>query len=547
MKRYFRRVMSSALTVGMLFSSSCIMAHAEETPANPVYNAETSATKWDYVYFGRYPQKELVGDYLTNDIKNGNYNKFGDAIIANQRYKKYDHSKDDDEGTIKYYLYEPIKWRVLKNDGNNLMLISDKKIFQDRFFNYDYDSLTDEKYSTSLIRSYLNGLDSTQNEKNIDFSIRGNNFISTAFNDQERNELVVQDNGDLISIPNESQISNEAFGFDSIMDRASKTRAFDTTDFSENLGRVVDSGGVHYIASDDHIGVIADDGYSEFSSSFTCPIITIPVSSKNWSKSRPASTVIGKDVNAIDGVLDMTSFSYNGKAKQPKLIDANDNNQEAFENVDYTVTYANNINAGTASLIINGSGDYVGSKAFNFTINKISQSIGVKDSFEQYYGAGKIKLNVTHPVGDGSITYTSTNPSVLTVDNNGVVIARNKGTAKVVVNVAETTNYLPLSKEVTITIKQKKTSLNKLKKGKKKLTALWKKQKGVTGYQLSVASNSKFRKAKKYKVKGASTVKKTIKGVKGKKYVRIRTYTTYYGKTVYSAWSKSKKVKVPSK
>ena len=299
MKRYFRRVMSSALTVGMLFSSSCIMAHAEETPANPVYNAETSATKWDYVYFGRYPQKELVGDYLTNDIKNGNYNKFGDAIIANQRYKKYDHSKDDDEGTIKYYLYEPIKWRVLKNDGNNLMLISDKKIFQDRFFNYDYDSLTDEKYSTSLIRSYLNGLDSTQNEKNIDFSIRGNNFISTAFNDQERNELVVQDNGDLISIPNESQISNEAFGFDSIMDRASKTRAFDTTDFSENLGRVVDSGGVHYIASDDHIGVIADDGYSEFSSSFTCPIITIPVSSKNWSKSRPASTVIGKDVNAI--------------------------------------------------------------------------------------------------------------------------------------------------------------------------------------------------------------------------------------------------------
>ena len=131
MKRYFRRVMSSALTVGMLFSSSCIMAHAEETPANPVYNAETSATKWDYVYFGRYPQKELVGDYLTNDIKNGNYNKFGDAIIANQRYKKYDHSKDDDEGTIKYYLYEPIKWRVLKNDGNNLMLISDKKIFQD--------------------------------------------------------------------------------------------------------------------------------------------------------------------------------------------------------------------------------------------------------------------------------------------------------------------------------------------------------------------------------------------------------------------------------
>ena len=417
---------------------------------------------------------------------------------------------------VKYYLYEPIKWRVLKNDGNNLMLISDKKIFQDRFFNYDYDSLTDEKYSTSLIRSYLNGLDSTQNEKNIDFSIRGNNFISTAFNDQERNELVVQDNGDLISIPNESQISNEAFGFDSIMDRASKTRAFDTTDFSENLGRVVDSGGVHYIASDDHIGVIADDGYSEFSSSFTCPIITIPVSSKNWSKSRPASTVIGKDVNAIDGVLDMTSFSYNGKAKQPKLIDANDNNQEAFENVDYTVTYANNINAGTASLIINGSGDYVGSKAFNFTINKISQSIGVKDSFEQYYGAGKIKLNVTHPVGDGSITYTSTNPSVLTVDNNGVVIARNKGTAKAVVNVAETTNYLPLSKEVTITIKQKKTSLNKLKKGKKKLTALWKKQKGVTGYQLSVASNSKFRKAKKYKVKGASTVKKTIKGVKGK-------------------------------
>ena len=52
--------------------------------------------------------------------------------------------------------------------------------------------------------------------------------------------------------------------------------------------------------------------------------------------------------------------------------------------------------------------------------------------------------------------------------------------------------------------------------------------------------------AKTIKVKKAKTVKQVVKNLKSKKtyYVQIRAYKTVGGKTYYSAWSGTKKVKV---
>ena len=75
----------------------------------------------------------------------------------------------------------------------------------------------------------------------------------------------------------------------------------------------------------------------------------------------------------------------------------------------------------------------------------------------------------------------------------------------------------------------------------------WKKSKQATGYQLQYALNNKFtKKAKTLRIKKAGTLSKTIKKLKkGKKYfVRIRTYRVYGNATYYSAWSKTKKIKI---
>lgn len=74
----------------------------------------------------------------------------------------------------------------------------------------------------------------------------------------------------------------------------------------------------------------------------------------------------------------------------------------------------------------------------------------------------------------------------------------------------------------------------------------WKKDAAANGYQVQTAKNSKFSKGKKLtKIKKTDTVTANLKKTSGKKiYVRVRSYITYGGNTVYSAWSKSKNIKV---
>ena len=98
----------------------------------------------------------------------------------------------------------------------------------------------------------------------------------------------------------------------------------------------------------------------------------------------------------------------------------------------------------------------------------------------------------------------------------------------------------------------KGTSVSKLKKGNKAITVNWKKQSAkmskstITGYQIQVATDSKFTQNKKtVKVKGYKNTSKTIKKLKKNKkyYVRVRTYKVADGDNYYSKWSAAKTVK----
>lgn len=101
-------------------------------------------------------------------------------------------------------------------------------------------------------------------------------------------------------------------------------------------------------------------------------------------------------------------------------------------------------------------------------------------------------------------------------------------------------------------INPKGTRLKKLKRAKKAVKAIWKKQPArmsksrITGYQIQLATNRKFTKNKKtVTVKGYKKVTKKITKLKGKKkyYVKIRTYKIVGGVKYYSPWSEVKTVK----
>ncbi len=98
----------------------------------------------------------------------------------------------------------------------------------------------------------------------------------------------------------------------------------------------------------------------------------------------------------------------------------------------------------------------------------------------------------------------------------------------------------------SVTIKKPTNAkINKLQAKKKAIVVYWNKQNDVTGYQLQIATDKKFKKNKKnYSVKNVN--KKTVKKLKSKKkyFVRVRAYKLNNGKKIYGNWSSIKSIKV---
>ena len=64
-------------------------------------------------------------------------------------------------------------------------------------------------------------------------------------------------------------------------------------------------------------------------------------------------------------------YTYTGSAITPEIT-VKHNNLILIKDKDYTISYVNNINAGTALVVIKGSGNYTGEKQVNFIISPIS-------------------------------------------------------------------------------------------------------------------------------------------------------------------------------
>ena len=104
----------------------------------------------------------------------------------------------------------------------------------------------------------------------------------------------------------------------------------------------------------------------------------------------------------------------------------------------------------------------------------------------------------------------------------------------------------PNQSQNTSTSATQKLSVKKLVSKKKALVVYWNKIANVSGYQIQVATDKKFKKNKKtITVAKQNASKKTVKKLKAKKkyFVRVRAYKIVDGKKVYGKWTKVKSVK----
>ena len=149
-----------------------------------------------------------------------------------------------------------------------------------------------------------------------------------------------------------------------------------------------------------------NDEYEAFSREFT-----LTVNAKN---------VSNLTINSISAV------TYSGSAKTP-TVTVKDGSTTLTSGTDYTVSYSNNINAGTATATITGKGNYTGTKSANFTINAKSASSLTINSISAVTYSGSAKTP-TVTVKDGSTTLTSGTDYTVSYSNN-----INAGTATVTI------------------------------------------------------------------------------------------------------------------
>lgn len=189
--------------------------NAAETLHNPKIKKDSSMRSgqkvtWDCVWFGSYPQTEVVRsgssqekslkkmnethkvDYISvnaddfNAISNASYNSNGDAIVNGTKYRRIKrvdatyispigYNWGSNYSTYHYFKYEPIKWRILNSNGKQALLLSDIAL-DDKQHDMNMEEIT---WESSNIRSWLNGYSASTNNSHKNYTSR--NFINSAF------------------------------------------------------------------------------------------------------------------------------------------------------------------------------------------------------------------------------------------------------------------------------------------------------------------------------------------------------------------------------
>lgn len=163
-------------------------------------------------------------------------------------------------------------------------------------------------------------------------------------------------------------------------------------------------------------------------------------------------------------VVGLTNSVYTGKAITKKIVVTNGSSVAKF-----TTIYTNNKNAGVATVVIQGTGDYTGTIVKTFNITKASQKMTVKakaktvkakalkkakKTFNNVFTVKNKKGAVTYAKKSGSKFVTINSKGVITV-KKGKYKAGKKFTIQVKVTAKGNKNYKAKSKTVKVTIKVK--------------------------------------------------------------------------------------------
>ncbi len=227
-------------------------------PANPIHNCNAEdgtqdTTTWSYIYFGSYPKSNVTDSATIAAIDAAiatsgmladtgvdvwvdgtKYRRISrDETISNGIDTDYNEYFDDvPNNGYRYFKWERIKWKVLKNDGNTLFVAADEIMDCKDYSDRHVEGVT---WETSSIRDWLN-----------------DGFYNTAFSRNEQSAIQVQtvvnedvpeydiqggnDTKDKVYLLSISEVINQEYGFCSIYDSPSMSRRVKASDYADARG-----------------------------------------------------------------------------------------------------------------------------------------------------------------------------------------------------------------------------------------------------------------------------------------------------------------------
>ena len=190
---------------------------------------------------------------------------------------------------------------------------------------------------------------------------------------------------------------------------------------------------------------------------------------------------------SISGIANKT---YNGKAQAQTPV-VTFGSATLKEKTDYTVSYKNNTNAGTATVTFTAvaKSNFTGTVNKTFTISKAAQSFTVRAAAAAINVGNTTRVTASGAKENPKYTFTSSNAKIATVNTAGTVTGKAAGTVTITVKAAATANYKELSKTVKITVNKvlkKPGNCHFIKWNNTKYTGCrigWNKTAGADGYQ----------------------------------------------------------------
>ena len=239
---------------------------------------------------------------------------------------------------------------------------------------------------------------------------------------------------------------------------------------------------------------------------------------------------------------------YNGQATSQNLM-VTDGGRALVLNQDYSITYVNNTNPGTATIQIAGLGNYGGVKTIRYNIEvkpmtNISASKVTKNSVKLSWSP------VDH--AEGYAIYNGSNRLVAKTQSTSYTVKKLSSMKSYKYRVRPykisdgATYYGDFSNTVSVVTLPSTPGSVKVKAGSRQAKISWKKVSGVTGYEVYRSTKKSSGYKRVTTIKKASTTSYTNKKLSSKKkyYFKVRAYKTVNGKKLYSAYSSPKQVKV---